>query len=126
MIDLTKDIAALLSPIAHVESEFPDTNQSFPLFTISQIDNSSAVVIDGAERYSRYEFQLDTWDTPKNGRSALRCVQLSVQANEALTLAGFTRGNGKQFKDPGNGLHRNMAPYVGYVDNVTGLIYRKI
>lgn len=124
MIDMNKWTAALLKDVCTVQSIFPETSSAFPYVSLIEINNSSAAILDGEERYSRYDCQIDVWDTAKNGRSPLRCTQLATQVNSTMISAGFKRGTGKLKKDPSSGLHRYMMQFTGWVDNVTQKVYR--
>lgn len=123
MIDMNKEVAALLKDICTVQSAFPEINSDFPYVSLAEIGNSTAAVLNNEERYSRYECQIDVWDTAKNGRSPSRCAQLAQQVSAAMVRAGFNRGNAKLLKDPG-GLHRYMLPFTGWVDNIEKKVYR--
>lgn len=123
MIDLNREVAALLKSICTVQPAFPEINSDFPYVSLTEIGNSSAAVLNGEERYSRYECQIDVWDTAKNGRSPSRCAQLAGQISAAMISAGFSRGNAKLMKDPG-GLHRYMMQFTGWVDNKEKKVYR--
>lgn len=123
MIDMNREVAGLLKDICTVQLAFPEIDSDFPYVSLTEIGNSSAAVLNGAERYSRYECQLDVWDTAENGSTPERCVQLAETVNEAMVTAGFTRVAGKLMKDP-SGLHRYMTGFTGWVDNKTKTIYR--
>jgi hypothetical protein len=123
MIDMNKEVAALLKDIIVVQLTFPELNSSFPYTSLTEINNSSAAVLNGTERYSRYECQIDVWDTSKSGRSPSRCAQLAGQISAAMISAGFKRGNAKLTKDP-SGLHRYMMMFTGWVDNIEKKVYR--
>ena len=123
MIDMNQEVADLLKDICIVQLAFPEVSSSFPYASLTEISNSSAAVLDGAERYSRYECQLDVWDTAKNGRTPMRCSQLAGQISSAMVAAGFSRGNSKLLKDP-SGLHRYMMQFTGWVDNIEKKVYR--
>lgn len=123
MIDMNREVAGLLKDISTVQSAFPEINSSFPYVSLTEINNSSAAVLSGEERYSHYECQIDVWDTAKNGRSPMRCSQLAGQISAAMVKAGFNRGNAKLMKDPG-GLHRYMMQFTGWVDNLEKKVYR--
>lgn len=123
MIDMNKEVAELLKDVCRVQLAFPEINSVFPYVSLTEIGNSSAAVLNGEERYSRYECQLDVWDTNANGNSPARCTQLAAQLSEVMIAAGFSRGAGKLMKDP-SGLHRHMSPFIGWVDNFEKKVYR--
>lgn len=123
MIDMNREVAGLLKDICTVQLAFPEIDSDFPYVSLTEIGNSSAAVLNGAERYSRYECQLDVWDTTKNGSTPERCVQLAETVSEAMISAGFTRVTGKLMQDL-SGLHRYMMGFTGWVDNKTKTIYR--
>lgn len=123
MIDMNREVAGLLKDICTVQLAFPEIDSDFPYVSLTEIGNSSAAVLNGAERYSRYECQLDVWDTAENGSTPERCVKLAEAVSDAMISAGFTRVTGKLMKDP-SGLHRYMMGFTGWVDNKTKTIYR--
>lgn len=123
MIDINKEVATLLKDIATVQLAFPEVNSKFPYVSLTEVTNSSAAILNGKERYTRYECQIDVWDTSKNGRSPARCVQIAQQISDAMIAAGFNRGTGKLMKDPSE-LHRYMMQFTGWVDTKTKKVYR--
>lgn len=123
MIDMNKEVSALLKDTCKLQLAFPEINSRFPYVSITEIGNSSAAVLNGEERYSRYECQLDVWDASTNGNSPARCSQLSGKVSTVMIAAGFSRGVGKLMKDP-SGLHRYMMSFTGWVDNVEKKVYR--
>jgi hypothetical protein len=123
VVDINNEVATLLKDIATVQLAFPEINSQFPYVSLTEVTNSSAAVLNGKERYTRYECQIDVWDTTKNGRSPARCVQLAGQICDAMISAGFNRGTGKLMKDP-SGLHRYMMQFTGWVDNDQIRVYR--
>jgi hypothetical protein len=123
MIDMNPEIAGLVKDICTLQFEFPEVNSTFPYVSLTEIGNSTAAVVNGEERYIRYDGQLDVWDTAKNGRSASRCMQLATKLGNAIVLAGFDRGQARLIKDP-SGLHRCMIPFHGWVDTKTKKVYR--
>lgn len=123
MIDMNKEVADLLKDVCRVQLAFPEINSVFPYVSLTEIGNSSAAVLSGKERYSRYECQLDVWDTAANGNSAARCTQLTAQLSAMMIAAGFSRGAGKLMKDP-SGLYRYMMSFTGWVDNFEKKVYR--
>ncbi|SHI25017.1 hypothetical protein SAMN02745823_03892 [Sporobacter termitidis DSM 10068] len=124
MVDLNHDIDELLNDIAPVQLQFPDTSQSFPLITLFGVDNSSNLILDGAERLSSIVLQLDAWDTSKNGNTRQRCNELAADVSARMIGRGWRRDQGREMRDP-SGLHRYMMQFSGVVDNVTGAIYQK-
>ena len=123
MIDMNKVVADLLESVCTIQLAFPETDLDFPCVSLSEIGNIAAAILQGKERYSRYECQLDVWDTAKNGNTPEHCVQLAAAVSEAMVTAGFTRVTGKLMHDP-SGLHRYMMGFTGWVDNKTKTIYR--
>ena len=123
MMDMNKMVADLLQPVGTVQLSFPEVNSEFPYVSLSEIGNTAAAILNSKERYSRYECQLDVWDTAENGGTPERCVQLAGTVSDTMISAGFTRVAGKLMKDP-SGLHRYMTGFTGWVDNKTKTIYR--
>jgi len=104
MMDMNKEVAAVLKDICTVQLAFPEVNSEFPYVSLS-------------------ECQLDVWDTAENGSTPERCVKLAGTVSDTMISAGFTRVAGKLMKDP-SGLHRYMMGFTGWVDNKTKTIYR--
>ena len=123
MIDMNPEVADLLKEICTVQPAFPEIDSAFPYVSLTEIGNSSAAVLNGEERYSRYECQIDVWDSAASGNSPARCAQLAGQVSDAMITAGFSRGAGKLMKDP-SGLHRYMMLFTGWVDNKEKKVYR--
>lgn len=123
MIDMNREVAGLLKSICTVQSAFPEINSKFPYISLTEISNSSAAVLNGRERYSRYECQIDVWDTAAHGQSPSQCAALAGQVSAAMVAAGFSRGNAKLMKDP-SGLHRYMMSFTGWIDNKEKKVYR--
>lgn len=124
MIDMNMEVADLLKSICTVQSNFPEIDSTFPYVSLTEINNSSAAVLNGEERYSQYECQIDAWDTSKSGRSPKRCSQLAGQISAAMIKAGFKRGNSKLTKGASDNPHRYMMSFTGWVDNIEKKVYR--
>lgn len=123
MIDMNREVAGLLEDICTVQPAFPEIDSKFPYVSLMEIGNSSAAILNNEERYSRYECQIDVWDTTACGNSPARCSQLAGQVSGKMISAGFSRGAGKLIKDP-SGLHRYMMGFTGWVDNIEKKVYR--
>jgi len=124
MIDMNREVADLLKELCTVQPAFPEINSLFPYVSLTEIGNSSAAVLNNEERYSRYECQIDVWDTSKCGRSPLRCSQLAGRVSAAMIAAGFNRGAGKLTKGTSGNPHRYMMSFTGWVDNKEMKVYR--
>ena len=68
MIDMNPEAADLLKEICTVQPAFPQIDSAFPYVSLTEIGNSSAAVLNGEERYSRYECQIDVWDSAAGQR----------------------------------------------------------
>lgn len=116
MTDINKEVSDLLSDTCTVELSFPSIASAFPYVSLTEINNSSAAIVDNAERYSNYECQIDVWDTKKNGNTARRCTQLANAISDVMITAGFSRSDGKLMQD-GESLHRYMMTFSCKFDN---------
>lgn len=123
MIDMNREVPGLLKDICAVQLAFPEIDSSFPYVSLTEIDNSSAAVLSGAERFSHYACQIDVWDTSKSGRSPSRCSQLAGKVSAAMISAGFKRGAGKLTKGTSGNPHRYMMSFTGWVDNKEKKVY---
>lgn len=124
MIDLNQDIADLLSSIATVRPAFPHKGSTFPMISLTEINNSSNLILSGTERLSDVAYQIDVWDTPENGNTREQCEQLSIQVSAKMISAGFKRDTAKFIDDP-SGLHRKMMQFSGAADNENKKVYRR-
>lgn len=121
MIDPNKPIAQLISPVCpNVELSFPKGQPSFPLTTITVIDNNSEVVLDGAERFSGIVVQLDVWDDQPTRE---RCEQVACAVSDRMIAAGFIRQSSPDLKE--DSLQRVCMTFRGTVDNKTYEVYAR-
>jgi hypothetical protein len=121
VIDPNKPIADLLSDVcADIEISFPKGQPSFPLTTIAVIDNSSAVVLDGLERFSSITVQLDVWD---NQPTRERCEATAQAVSAKMIEAGFTRQTAQSLEE--DHLHRLSMTFRGVLDEKTFNIYER-
>lgn len=86
MKDILPDIAALLETAAPVELAFYNGVQKLPVITLSLLDNSSAVILSGKDRYSRVSIQVDIYaETEKNAQD------IAVEVSDILAQKGIKR-----------------------------------
>jgi len=116
MLDLNKDISIILSPVGRVELEFPGAEATFPVITLSEIDNGADYVVEGVEYTSDITFQVDVWDKASTREG---CETLAKQVDTLMTAAGFRRVTSRGFKEP-SGLQRKMLRYRIKVFNQEG------
>lgn len=122
MIDIDQDIKDLLSDIAPLQLQFPNSKSTFPMISLSGINNQSNLILDSVERLSRVVLQLDIWDTAE-ANTIQRCKQKAADVNARMLSRGWKRDDGKAMEDP-SGLHRYLMQFSGVIDNVTGAVYR--
>lgn len=121
MIDPYKPLAVLLSGACpNIEPAFPKGQPLFPLLTVSVIDNSSEVILGGAERFSSITVQLDVWD---NQQTRERCEQTARAVSARMIAAGFTRQSAPSLEE--DNLHRSSMTFRGTVDNKTFMVYER-
>lgn len=121
MTDLNRPIAELIGDACpNVELAFPAGSPEFPLATVSVIDNSSAVVLSGKERYSSVMIQVDIWD---NSPTRERCEQTACAVSDRFIEAGFGRSLSADIKE--DGLHRKSMTFNGIIDNRTLEVYER-
>lgn len=86
MKDYLPVIADILGDIADVELSYADHDVPLPCIVLSELGNASAVILNGADRYSIITLQTDIYaDTAENVRT------LALQANAALAEKGLKR-----------------------------------
>lgn len=114
MVDLNVAIYNLLKEIAPVSLEFPDTGAKFPLITITEVTNTSGVIVEGREHTTDATYQLDVWD---NSVDRSRCEYIANKVNNVMVQHHFTRVLGRGFRDT-SGLHRKMMYFKTSAINV--------
>ncbi len=121
MHDINPHIARLISPACgNIELSFPKGTAEFPLVTISEISNSSSVVLDGAERFSGISVQLDVWD---NSRTREKCEETACKVSELMIRAGFRRISSSAPNE--EYLWRRSMTFSGTVDEKTFIVYER-
>lgn len=121
MIDPYKPLAVLLAGACpNIEPTFPRGQPSFPLLTVSVIDNNSEVILGGAERFSGIVVQLDVWD---NQPTRERCEQTAQVVSDRMITAGFSRQSAPSLEE--DHLHRVSMTFRGTVDNKTYMVYER-
>lgn len=121
MVDLHPVFEQLLQPIAHVELQFPDADSLYPMITVSQLDTSAEAVLDGAERLSQQDWQLDIWD---DGNTPQKVMSLADRVNNVLVSHGIRRYFGRLMRDP-SGKQRFCMRVRFVLDELTGQVYTK-
>ena len=86
MIDIKREIAAILTDIAPVELSFSDMENDVPLICISETGNSSEIALCGEDRVSRITLQLDLF-----GGTAEATEAMAVLVNQRLMEKGMKR-----------------------------------
>lgn len=114
MVDLHVTIYNLLKEIAPVSLEFPDTGAAFPLITITEVTNTSGLIVDGQEHITDVTYQLDVWD---NYADRGRCEYIANEVNNVMVQHRFQRVLGRGFRDA-SGLHRKMMYFKTRAINV--------
>ncbi|KAA3404317.1 DUF3168 domain-containing protein [Akkermansia muciniphila] len=120
MIDLHPVIANMLKPYGRVEQVFPSTKTKFPLITILELSNNAEMVLDGVDRLSLVDWQIDIWD---DGKTAQKAEGIAAQVNGAMTAAGFERYFKQQMRDPAIP-QRVCMRFRGKLDEKTMIMYR--
>lgn len=119
MIDILPFLAQKIEPICQTAEQFPDTEAAFPLATLCEIGNSADTVLDGKERLSLIEVQIDVWD---NGKTSAKCKQLAAEISEVITAVGLRRYFGNTVPDPAVPQRYTMR-FHGRIDQQTGMVY---
>lgn len=86
MTDILPVIAGLLENIAPVELSFYNGCMSLPVITLSLLDNSSAVILSGRDRYSRISVQIDVY-----AESEKAAQDIAGEVNDVLAQKGIKR-----------------------------------
>lgn len=119
MIDILPYLAKQIQPICRTSEQFPDVKAKFPLVTLSEIGNSSDTVLDGKERISAIDIQIDVWD---NGKTIAKCKQLAAEISKIMTRIGLRRYYGNEIPDPAIP-QRYCMRYQGKIDERDGIVY---
>ena len=122
MTDLTQTLAALIQPICAVSLQFPDAGAKFPIATLSQLGNESAVALAGQERISLQDWQVDVFDS---GTTPQTAAALAAQISAALVAVGMQRYFGQRLDDA-SGIWRYTMRFRGYLDEQTNRIYEGV
>lgn len=121
MHDINPHIVRLISPACgNIELAFPEGTAEFPLVTISEVSNSSAVILNGEERFSGISVQLDVWD---NSRTREKCEEIACNVSEIMIKAGFSRISSSSPNE--EYLWRRSMTFSGTVDEKTFMVYER-
>lgn len=113
MKDYLPVIAGLLGDIAEVELSFADHTVPLPCIVLSELGNSSAVILGGKDRYSIISLQVDIYaDRAETVRS------LALQANGILADKGIKRSYSQFITD--EDIPRMCMRYRFGIDEITG------
>ena len=115
MIDIKREIAALLEEIAPVELSFSDMENDIPLICISETGNSSEIALCGEDRISRLTIQLDLF-----GGTAEATEAMAIAVNKRLTEKGMKRSFSALVT--GEKWIRKVMRYSFGIDEATGRI----
>ena len=113
MKDYLPAVAGLLGDIADVELSFADHTVPLPCIVLSEIGNSSAVVLGGKDRYSIVSVQADIY-----AESAEEVRSLALQVNSVLTDKGIKRSSSQFLTDEDK--PRMCMRYRFGIDEITG------
>ncbi len=122
MTDILTIVAELIGTVTRVELAFPDISATFPVTTVTEIDNSAEVVLNGADRIDGHVVQLDIWD---NSYTPITVNNTAISINGILTAKGFVRISSNLVRDT-SGLQRRTSRYRAYIDEITGNVYSRI
>lgn len=113
MKDTLPFIAGLLSDIADVEPEFPDSFAKLPCVVLSETDNASFVILSGKDRYSVITLQIDVYD-----KEAEDTRTLAETVNGRLSELGVKRSSSQFITD--EDVPRMCMKYRFGLDEATG------
>lgn len=119
MIDILPYLAKQIQPICRTSEQFPDIKAKFPLATLCEIGNSADTVLDGKERLSTVDIQIDVWD---NGKTSAKCKRLAAEVSKIITGIGLRRYYGNEIPDPAIP-QRYCMRFQGVIDEQTGMVY---
>ena len=106
MLDVTKKIANLLEPIAHVELADSEAPLRMPSIYITQGASSADVRMENKDFLTGFIYQLDIYaETPK------RCAEIAQAVDDVMQAEGWQRQNGFPM-----GRQRYMLTYTASVD----------
>ena len=121
MHDINPHIKAIIEPVCdNIELSFPKGKSEFPLVTISEIYNSSDIVVDGEERYSGISVQIDVWD---NSDTRQKCEDIACRISVEMIRAGFKRQNANPIDE--DFLWRKSMTFTGIIDEKTFKVYER-
>ena len=115
MIDIKREIAALLEDIAPVELSFSDMENDVPLICITETGNSTEIALCGEDRVSRIALQLDLF-----GGTAKATEAMAVIVNERMLKKGMKRSFSALITNEKN-VRRTMR-YIFGIDEATGRV----
>ena len=115
MIDIKREVAALLEDIAPVELSFSDMENDVPLICITETGNSTEIALCGEDRVSRITLQLDLF-----GGTAEATEAMAVIVNERMLKKGTKRSFSALITSEKN-VRRTMR-YTFGIDEATGRI----
>lgn len=116
MFDLMPFIAGFLAETgAQIEIAENDFSFTFPLVTMLEVSNISAIIADGKEKVSEISIQLDLYETAPE-----KVKNLSGVISSLMIAHGFRRGSCQLMKE--DGMWRETQQYSCYVDE-QGRIY---
>lgn len=120
MTDLVKQAAQVCADIIDFADDFPDSAAAFPVAVITDIGNASAAVLDGVERSSTVELQIDIFD---NGATPETVLAKAVAVSDMLISYGWTRYFGSRTRDGGD-LQRYSMRFRCEYDNYNDAVYK--
>ena len=92
MVDVTRDIADLLKPLAPVELAGSEKELTLPSIYITQLSNSTEVSMDSKDFLTAFTYQIDIYaETPK------KCAEMAQAVDDILQPEGWQRSNAQPF-----------------------------
>lgn len=115
MKDVLPTVAEMLGGLAETALAYRDGFSSLPCIVLSEIGNTSSVILSGTDRYSIITLQLDIYHSDE---AALR--ELAVSANDVLAGKGIKRSFSQFITD--EKVPRMCMRYRFGLDETTGRV----
>lgn len=124
MTDINPIINELLSPYARTENEFPQSESTFPMITVTEISSVSERIADDEEILSDIVFQIDVWDKRTGSiQTRQRCETISEQVSRKLIQTGFSRCFAQSISE--DEMFRKCMRFSGQIDEKKKIIHRR-
>lgn len=119
MVDIIPLISEKIKDLGVIELEFKKFDKSRPLIVLTEINNTSDLVVDGTEVINNIDIQIDVYyidDLP------IKVNEVTTEINKRLLAVGFIRKSSNLIKD--ENYIRRVSTFSANVSN-NFKVYRK-